>query len=188
MSFRPPRFSSPAVAGRLRILSITLAWAGALGVAAWIGSGLFWRLAAPPVAFLPVSHDTDPQAVARRIAGYRPFAGQSPATDEAANAPAALAPIYRLHGLATGFVGGPGFALVSAGDGPVRAVAAGEEIDKGIRVARILPDGVELDQGGRVVMLRLPVSGAEAGLEIVSSESAGAQRPLKNNSPTESSQ
>lgn len=187
-----PRLSlllPPVVAGRLRALIVPSAWLSALAAGAWVASGLVWRLTAPAVELLPFAPETDPRAIAQRIAAQRPFAGQASASANESASPAMPPPVFRLHGLATGFAGGPGFALVSAGDGSVRPVLAGEEIAAGVRVARILAEGVELDQGGKAVMLRLPSTGVEAGRAIIPTDPAGARHPSPpTSSPSDRSQ
>ncbi len=139
---------------RLRLLAVPLAWLLALGCAAAVAAALFWRLAAPPKVLLPLRIDTDPRAVAQRIVGQHPFAGEAPAAQpvQAAAAPGQFA----LIGLATGFAGGPGFALLKSGSDAPQAYVEGEEIAAGVRLKAILADAVELERDGRIERLSVP--------------------------------
>lgn len=168
---------SVAASRRLRAFAGPSAWLAASALLAWIGSAMFWALAGPAPASLPIAPDTDPRAAAQRIASQGPFTGQGgSAADEDARL-AAPAPVFRVHGLATGFADGPGFALVSAADGVVRAVALGEEIAPGIRVTQILSDGLELQQAGGAAFLRLPGAAVHAGRHTAPAELAEIERP-----------
>ena len=139
----------------LRHLVVPLAWLLALGCAAAVAATLFWRYAAPPKAVLPVRADTDPRAVAQHINGQHPFAGEAP---QRATTPTAGTSRYQVVGLATGFAGGSGFALLKSGDEAPQAYVEGEALAEGITLKRILGDGVELERNGRVERLNLPAA------------------------------
>ncbi len=140
---------------RLQVIAIPVAWLLALALVAAVCATLFWRFTAPPMIELPVRLDTDPRAVAQRIAGQQPFGGE--AATAAVPTHAAVADTrFTVIGVATGFAGGPGFALLKDGNGDPRAFVAGDEIASGIHLARILPDGVEIDRGGKTERIRLP--------------------------------
>ena len=141
---------------RLLHVVVLLAWLLELGCAAAVATTLFWHYAAPPRTVLPVRSDTDPRAVAQRINGQRPFASDAPAP--IATAPAADGRRFAVVGLATGFAGGSGFALLKSGDDPPQAYVEGETVADGVMLKRILDDGVELERNGRVERLSLPAT------------------------------
>jgi len=143
-----------AVLRRLRLLAVPAAWLLALGCAAAVAAAMFWRFAAPHKLQMPLRIDTDPRAVAQRIVGQHPFAGEAPAARPVQVAAAAAR--YALVGLATGFAGGPGFALLKSGGGDPQAFVEGEEIASGVRLKAILADAVELERDGRVERLSMP--------------------------------
>lgn len=146
---------------RLQLLVVPVAWLVALSCVAGVAATLFWRLAAPPAIDRPVIQDSDPRAAARRIASQRPFAGQ--AAPSAAPLAVATTSAFSLVGVATGFVGGPGFALLKSGTAEPEAFVEGEEIASGVRLRRILADGVEIERGGRLEHIALP-SATTAGV------------------------
>lgn len=148
---------------RLRALIIPCAWLLSLSCVAAVLATLFWRLAAPPPVDRPVSRDSDPRATAQRIAGQGPFAGQRADRDSTPVA-AVAASAFSLVGLATGFVGGPGFALLKVGARAPEAFVEGDELAAGVRLERILADGVEIKRNGRVEKVPLasePIAGIE---------------------------
>ncbi|MCB1958021.1 MAG: alpha-1,2-mannosidase [Rhodocyclaceae bacterium] len=138
----------------LHVIAVPVAWLLALALVAAVAVTLFWRFTAPAPLALPVRFDADPRAVAQRIAGQQPFGGSAPAAAVAAS-PANTA-AFTVVGVATGFIGGPGFALLKQGSGDPQAYVEGEEIARGLRLKRILADGVELEQGGRTERIQLP--------------------------------
>ena len=144
-----------AVLRRLHVLAVPLAWLLALGLVAGVCATLFWRFTAPPRVVLPVRLDTDPRAVAQRIAGQQPFGGGGLAVELPASV-AVAGTRFTVVGVATGFAGGAGFALLEADGGGPRAYVEGDEIASGVRLARILADGVELDRGGKTERIQLP--------------------------------
>ena len=150
-------------AGWLRGVPLSLAWAGALGCMAWVASVLFWQWAGPVVEVLPQAQRSEARALVQRIGAQRPFVGQAQdAGQEVAALAAAPQPVWRVHAVATGFAGGPGFALLGAGEGAAaQPFAVGEELSPGVRLVALLADGVELEQHGRRVLLRLPAPAAE---------------------------
>ena len=152
--------------GRLRLLIVPLTWLLSLACVAAVAATLFWRFAAPAPVDLPLEHDSDPRAAAQRIAGQHPFA------DRAVPVVAVAQPVsssrFSIVGLATGFVDGPGFAMISSGNQAPEAFAVGDEVASGVRLKRILPDGVELDRGGRIERIALP-SASTAGITPVDS-------------------
>lgn len=156
---------------RMRLLAEPLAWALALGCAGAVAAELFWRVRAPPPFDRPVRPDTDPRAVALRIAGQQPFGGGTAVSAEAAPGPSDRR--IELLGLATGFAGGSGFALLKLDDRPAAAYTPGEELSGGLRLRRILDDGIELERLGQVETLRMPAA-ASAGIEP-----AGPARPAE---------
>jgi len=141
---------------RLRLLAVPVAWLLALSCAAAVAAVLFWRFAAPPKVLLPVRIDTDPRAVAQRIIGQHPFGGETLAAQPVKAA--AAAGQFALIGLATGFAGGPGFALLKSGSGQPQAYVEGEEIAGGVRLKAILADAVELERDGRIERLSIPAA------------------------------
>lgn len=180
-----PTSLSASASRRLRALAGPSAWLAASVLLAWAASDIFWRLAGQAPVLLPMTPDTDPRAAAQRIASHGPFAGQAlPSSDPVAGS-IAPAPVFRVQGLATGFADGPGFALVSAGDGPVQAVAVGEEIAPGIWVRRIASDSLELEQGGRAVVVRLHAPASDLERAIAPVELAQEDRTSELTSPGE---
>ncbi|MCB1895926.1 MAG: alpha-1,2-mannosidase [Zoogloeaceae bacterium] len=164
---------------RLRHLVVPLAWLLALGCAAAVAATLFWRYAAPPRSLLPVRSETDPRAVAQRINGQHPFAGEAPA--KLAVAAGGGAARVAVIGLATGFDGGTGFALLKSGDDAPQAYVEGESLADGVTLRRILADGVELERNGRVERLSLPTTSTEG---VITAAGAGAPAVPSNAVPT----
>ena len=154
---------------RLRVLAVPLAWLLALSCMAAVAATLFWRFAGPPPVELPLRHDADPRAAAQRIAGQHPFAGEAPTA--AGGSGVVASSRFALQGLATGFAGGSAFALLQTDLQPVEAFVEGEEIVSGVRLKRILADGVEIDRGGVVERLALPGAQAAAVAPIATPQS-----------------
>lgn len=117
-----------------------LCWTAALGLAAWVGAGLFWQIATPAAPAAVPRFDSDPRHAAAAILrdlDLRPAA----ATDTAA--PAA-AETYRVVAVATGFGTLPGFAILQTPDERSFSLTAGERLPDGRRLERILADRIVL--------------------------------------------
>jgi general secretion pathway protein C len=127
-------------------------WVHLAGAAILSAVAAAWalRLLAPAPAPVPaergaaVRREIDPQLAARMF-------GEG--------AEAATLPNVQLYGV---FAAGADSAAVLGVDGaPGRAVRQGQELTPGVRLAQVLPDGVRLDQSGRLVSVaapRLPVA------------------------------
>jgi hypothetical protein len=141
--------SLPAVLRRIQAWLHPLAWALALLFAAWACATMFWQLTPPAQVTALPSHMAEPGAAAREI--LRALGSSGTATG--ARPPAQAD--YQLIGLATGFGPDPGFALLRKPDGETLAVLQDETLADGLRLARILPDRIELTADGHTVELRM---------------------------------
>lgn len=132
-----------------------LAWLLALTFAAWVGATLFWRLTAPATTGATTSSETDPRVASRDI--VRTLGG----LHSALSTNTAAASDYVLIGLATGFGGRAGFAVLRNHAGNTQSLLQDERLADGLRLQRILPDRIELAGNGRTLELRLtPPPGA----------------------------
>lgn len=127
---------------RFRRWPVTIAWLAALSASAWVAADLVLHFAAPSPVAASYRTESDPAAAARAIVGAAPMAL------ETVTAAAPARSVYTLVGAATGFGRDRGFALVKGEDGRVIALAEGDELAPGVRLARIHADRVELDRGG----------------------------------------
>ena len=149
-----------------------LAWLLALGLIALVAAELFWRWQAPAVVSAQASAPGDPRETARQLAALRPF-GESAAAPTAAPAATPAATRYRVNGIATGFGRAAGFALIQIDGGEARPYVVGDSLGPGVRLAALQAESVELDQGGRRLMLPLQRD-AEAPVPPVSPSRPGA--------------
>lgn len=138
-----------------RVLVAPLCWGLALLWAAWVGAELFWRFAALEPVVAISRHEVDPR---KAVAAITAIAAPR---QRASSAPLAQAANYRVVGLATGFGGLPGFALLRAPDGGVVALGVGQAVPDGRHLERIEADAVWL-AGVRLPAPAVPVARSAA--------------------------
>lgn len=131
-----------------------IAWLFLLAVLAWVAAGWFWRIAAPAAnmgVFAPIA---DPMNAANEIASRHLFGvNTSSGTD---NQPAvALSSSLKIIGVLTGNSLSPGFAVVQEDGKNTRPVIEGEDIVPGIRLLKVLAQGVEIQRDGQKDRLML---------------------------------
>lgn len=147
-----------------------LAWLLALVFAAWVSATLFWRLTAPTTITATPRAEADPRMASRDI--VRTLGGVRTALP----ASTAAASDYVLIGLATGFGGRAGFAVLRNHAGETQALLQDERLADGLRLQRILPDRIELAGNGRTLELRLaPPSGA--GITLITTTARTPDTP-----------
>ena len=131
-----------------------LAWFGVLILGAWLAAGWYWRLAAPAVSgamHMPLADaaKAGTEIVSRHLFGAlqtnKPQSGEAPVASHA----------IRIVGVMTGSGHSPGFAVIQDEGKSNRAVIEGEEIVAGIKLERVLPQGVEISRNGQRETLAL---------------------------------
>lgn len=157
MPFR--RFITPPGAFNPRASFITgLAWAVAIAALAAAGA-LAPRLFVPlpkPAQSDATSEIVDPRALAATVVRSQLFADQDAYVEGNAGRPGEPSDIV-LIGVATGFVGGTGFALFEH-DGQSVSHRIGETVMQDWQLLRILADRVELGAGSQRLELTLHTS------------------------------
>lgn len=139
----------------VRRLLLPLCWGLAVLFAAWVAASVWWQFSAPAAVAAVPRHETDPRkAAAAILARAAPAQGAAqPAAERRAQ--------FRVIGLATGFDGLPGFALLRAPDGAMLALRVGDALPDGRRVERIDADAVVLD-GQRLPAPTVPLPATAA--------------------------
>ena len=135
-----------------RLQSVTvpaLAWLVAALVGSLVGAHWFWRLSAPGAAAGVYASSSDPGSAANEISSRHLFG--VPVVETAEEAPAAnLGPQIKLLGVMTGGPHSPGFAVIlEEGQPSSRPVIEGEELRPGVKLHKVLAQGIQLDVGGR---------------------------------------
>lgn len=140
--------SRPTLA-RLQSATVPLlAWLAVLAIAAWLGAVWFWRIAAPSISGSIYAPASDPLAAANEISS-RHLLGQAakqPGSTEAA--PVATNDL-KIVGVMTGSRQSPGFAVIQEEGKSSRAVIEGEELRAGIKLEKVLPQGIQVGLEGR---------------------------------------
>lgn len=130
------------------------AWCIAVPVIAWVISGWFWDLIAPPLSPMasPVQN-VEPQAVAQTVAGRHLFGVAASNQPNAAPATA----LYQVIGLMTASRGVPGFAILSkAGNNAPLVALEGDTIEPGVKLVEVLPKQARLLVNGRAETIDAP--------------------------------
>jgi len=133
-----------------------IAWLVVLSIGAWLGAGWFWRVSAPAVngaIYAPIANAAN---AANEIASRHLFGAiQSEQQDASAPPEAAVTTDLRIMGVMTGSKHSPGFAVIQEEGKTSRSVIEGEEFLPGVRLEKVLPQGVELSRDGRREQLSL---------------------------------
>lgn len=134
----------------------TFAWTAALSGSAWVAADFFLLFAAPVNISATFRSSADPAVAAQKIIDSAPLVVAA----RPASGPTADSPAYALIGVATGFGGDPGFALLKAEGGSVFPAIEGETLAPHTRLAKIHADRVEIERSGitRTLPLELPPS------------------------------
>jgi len=129
-----------------------------IALLAWLGARVFWNFTAPATPEPAMVIDTDALRVAQAVAARHLF-GEAP-VQGTAGADARLEANLKLHGVfAPAKRGQIAIAIFSSKGKPAVAVRVGEEVLPGVKLHRVLPRSVELDQGGQIFPLSLPERG-----------------------------
>jgi general secretion pathway protein C len=162
-------------------LAATLATAIAVIVAAWLTS--YWVLYAytatlpdPPVPTQTKAITVDAPKIARA------FGDTGPAAPPTHSIPPAAALNLRLKGVVAATGRRPASAIVNSG-GRDQVVLIGQEIQPGLKLAKVHPDRIEIERGGVLETLPLDVvrtagpRGATPGAGAATLPGAGVARP-----------
>ncbi|MBI3149832.1 MAG: hypothetical protein HYZ17_15090 [Betaproteobacteria bacterium] len=121
----------------------TVATVLGLALLAWVLAFWIWRWLEPAAVFPPAAQVADPVQVLRDGALF----GHAPRSTANSPLEAATAGAHRLLGVFAQS-GGGGWALLKRADNSVRLLREGEEIQTGEKLDLVLPQGVEILQGG----------------------------------------
>ncbi len=135
-------------------LTTVLAWMIAVLLVALVARELTDRWVTRPVPLSAHERSADPRAAAREIAA-RLSSGPEQATLTPAPEPLTSTVDYILMGVATGFGGSPGFALLRTPSGEILSAVQGGRLPSGETVIAIGLDHLRLNQGGRESTLRM---------------------------------
>jgi len=135
-------------------------WLLALGLAAWVAANWYWRLQGNTALSGIATPVSDPAAAAQDIASRQLFGVPAPVVQ---NTPAAPTSNFVVIGVATQWGKLPGFAVIRDGESPARSFLEGEEIAPGVKLVRVLADGIEIDRGGSREQLRLSLAPRQGG-------------------------
>ncbi|WP_018608763.1 type II secretion system protein N [Uliginosibacterium gangwonense] len=128
-------------------LAPALAWLCVMAVCGWLAAGWFWRLNAPPMSGAIFAPMADPINAANEVSSRHLF-GLGTQANKPQGEAAVVAPGLRIIGILTGSIHGPGFAVVQEQGQASRPVIEGEELASGIRLSKVLPQGVEILRDG----------------------------------------
>lgn len=129
-----------------------VAWMIAILLVALVGRALTDRWVTESVPLSLDQRSTDPRATAREIAA-RLSSGVPPATPVVVSETHAKSIDYTLMGVATGFSGAPGFALLRTTSGDIVAAVQGEQLPSGETVLAIGHDHLRLSLRGHETTL-----------------------------------
>jgi hypothetical protein len=162
--------------------ALPLAWVLVLALAAWFLVGWFWRFVLPPPPALVHADRPDPVAAVAAITPWQLFGLPAPAKPQALAVPDNPATIW---GVMTAGGGRPGVALLGEGE-KARAVVEGEDIRPGLRLSRVLPDGVIVGderQKAHWPLRRAPSTSPAMTMPRAASGTAPAPSPAARTSP-----
>lgn len=152
-----PRF--PSLPGaRLAQWAGALATLAMLGLLAWLGATVFWRLNTPETVAPLAAIETDPQRAAQAITSRHLF-GEAPRLAAGAVKATVLTDIALRGVVAPSRPGQLGIAVLAIAGKPATAVREGDEVAPGVRLTKVLPASVELERGSQVQSLPLPERG-----------------------------
>jgi general secretion pathway protein C len=160
---------------RLPELSVVAGWIAALGLAAWLAAGWFWRFTAPEPVALVTQQITDPQAAARSVTQRHLFGDGGTTPGSAAPPPARS---FALVGAMTANRRQPGFAVLAETGKPAVSVFEGEEVAPGIRLEKVLADKVIIVRNGRSESLELSSGRSSTPPAPVPAAGIGTPRPI----------
>lgn len=139
----------PALVSRLAPI---LVWLGVLGLGAWFTAGWYWRMAGPEVTDAFPAPLSDPGRAGEEIASRHLF-GLAQKSSSEPSSPARLS--IHVIGVMTASRNGPGFAVIQDQGGSTLPILEGEEIAPGLKLERVMPQGIEISQNGRKETLAL---------------------------------
>lgn len=132
-----------------------LATIAIIALLAWLGARAFWNFTSPATPEPAMVIDTDALRLAQAVAARHLF-GEAPAQLTRGAATRTEANL-KLHGVfAPAKPGHTAIAILSSQGKPAVAVRVGEEVLPGLKLHRVLPRSVEIDQGGQIILLALP--------------------------------
>jgi len=132
-----------------------LATMAVIALLAWLGARAFWNFTSPATPEPAMAIDTDALRAAQAVAARHMF-GEAPA-QLTKGAVARTEANLKLHGVfAPARPGNTAIAILSSQGKPAVAVRVGEEVIPGVKLHRVLPRSVEIDQGGQIISLALP--------------------------------
>ena len=135
-----------------RLQSVTVpavAWLVVALVGSLVGAHWFWRFSAPGAAAGVYATSSDPGNAANEISSRHLF-GVPVVEPTEEIAAVTLGAEIKLLGVMTGAPNSPGFAVIlEEGQPSSRPVIEGEELRPGIKLVKVLAQGIQLDVGGR---------------------------------------
>lgn len=134
-----------------------VAWFAAISLMAWVCATLVERWLSSSPQAIPPAYASDPRVAARMIsAKFGGETGQARSTAaQLTSTQTAAAQAFELIGVATGFQGGEGFAILRASNGELTSVVIGQALSDNRVVSAILADAIELDHNGVLERLTL---------------------------------
>lgn len=151
-----------------------LAWLCVMAICGYLAANWFWRLNSPPVSgavFAPVA---DPVNAANEVSSRHLFGVGTQANKPQGEA-AVITPGLRIIGILTGSHHSPGFAVIQEEGKASRPVIEGEDLAPGIRLNKVLPQGVEILRDG--VKETLALSSNQSGTVPPAPSTAMTQMP-----------
>jgi len=161
----------------VRIQSVcapALAWLCVMAVCGYLGANWFWRLSAPPVTGAIFAPLADPVNAANEVSSRHLFGAGTQANKPQGEA-AVVTPGLRIIGILTGSHNSPGFAVIQEEGQASRPVIEGEDLAPGIRLNKVLPQGIEILRDG--VKETLALSNNQSGTVPPVPNPATAQMP-----------
>lgn len=147
---------------------LTLQAASALAL--WLAAGWYWAWFGEPTAVPPPLPAPATAEAARAVAAAHLFG-----TGANGTVPPPVA--YRLLGVAANSRSVPGFAILAEEGKPPQPVVEGTEIEPGVVLRRVLPDRVEIERQGALIVVRLPEKTTATGGDRDASPGAPANAP-----------
>lgn len=150
----------PDVRALPQTLLIGSAWLLALALAGWTAAWWYWRAQAPEAQSAQAESLSDTVTAAQNVASRQLFGAIAQPKLASAGPQSNLVVV----GVQTRWGKLPGFAVISDGAGPAKSVVEGENISEGVKLVKVLADGIQIERNGLTEEIRLTSTARPGGL------------------------